>query len=303
MATRRSQWRVFLRFCSEFGLAPVPASTKTVIRFLIHLSATCKYSTIINYLSAVNVLHRHFGHDITFQDVFAVKLIVPGLRRILGDAHEQKLPITPEILLRLRCTLPADSDSGFWAAMLIGFYSFFRKSNLVPKSAKDFDPSKTLLRKDIIVRTWGLVICVKWSKTIQFKERHLLIPVVRLPSSHPLCPVQAYERHLRLFPAPPSSPAFLCYRGDLATPITHSTFTTKLRTSLSLAGFKASNYSGHSFRRGGATFAFRCGAPVELISLQGDWSSDAVLLYIAQPLERRLSVAHLIARNSSSPCT
>ena len=131
----------------------------------------------------------------------------------------------------------------------------------------------------------------------------LLIPVVRLPSNHPLCPVQAYERHLRLFPAPPSSPAFLHFRWDLATPITHSTFTTKLLKSLSIAGLKASNYSDHSFRRGGATFAFHCGAPVELISLQDDWSSDAVLLYIAQPLERRLSVAHLIAKNIPSSCT
>ena len=179
---------MFLRFCSEFGLAPVPASTRTVIRFLIHLSSYCKYSTIINYLSAINVLHRHFGHDVTFQEVFTVKLIVRSLRRVLGDAREQKLPITPEILLRLRPTLTADSDSGFWAAMLMGFYSFFRKSNLVPKSAKDYDPSKTLLRKNIIVRSWGLVICVTWSKTIQFKERQLLIPVLRLPADHPLCP-------------------------------------------------------------------------------------------------------------------
>ena len=267
------------------------------------MSSYCKYSTIINYLSAINVLHRHFGDDITLQDAFAVKLIIRGLRRILGNAHEQKLPVTSEILFRLRSTLTADRDSGFWAAMLIGFYSFFRKSNLVPKSAKDYDPSKSLLRKDIIVRPWGLVICVTWSKNIQFKERQLLIPVVRLSSNHPLCPVQAYERHLRLFPALPSSPAFLHFRGDLATPITHSAFTTKLRKALSIAGLKASNYSGHSFRRGGATLAFHCGVPVELISLQGDWSSDAVFLYISQPFKRRLSVAHLIAKNIPSSRT
>ena len=37
------------------------------------------------------------------------------------------------------------------------------------------------------------------------------------------------------------------------------TFTTKLHKALSIAGLKASNYSGHSFHRGGATFAFHCG--------------------------------------------
>jgi len=172
---------------------------------------------IINYLSAINVLHSHFGHDVAFQDVFSIKLITRGLRRILGDAREQKLPITSEILLRLRPGLTADKDSGFWAAMLIAFYSFFCKSNLVPKATKDYDPSKTLSHQDIIIGSWGLLICVGWSKTIQFRQLQLLIPVVRLPLGHPLCPVQAYERHVRLFPAPPSSPAFRS-KGKITSP-------------------------------------------------------------------------------------
>ena len=172
---------------------------RTIIRFLIHLSYYCKYSTVINYLSAINVLHRYFGFNVTFQEGFSVKLMLRGLRRILGDAPVQKLPMTPDILLQIHPQLTARSDSGFWAAMLIGFYTFFRKSNLVPKTAKDFDPAKNLCRNDIIVRPWGLVICVRWSKTIQFRERQLLIPVMRLSQGHPLCPVQAYERHLLEF--------------------------------------------------------------------------------------------------------
>ena len=100
-----------------------------------------------------------------------------------------------------------------------------------------------------------------------------------------------------MFPATPASPAFLHSGSGHATPITHPAFTAKLRKVLSQADSPASKFSGDSFRRGGTTFAFRCGAPVELISLQGDWSSDAVLLYIAHPLERRISVASMIARN------
>lgn len=122
-----------------------------IIQFLIHLSYHCKYSTVINYLSAINVLHRHFGFNVTFQEVFSVKLILCGLRRILGDAPVQKLPMTPDILLHLQPQLTARSDSGFWAAMLLGFYTFFCKSNLMPKSAKDFDPAKNLCPDNIIV--------------------------------------------------------------------------------------------------------------------------------------------------------
>ena len=41
-----------------------------------------------------------------------------------------------------------------------------------------------------------------------------------------------------------------------------------------------SNFSPHSFRRGGATFAFDCHIPSEIIKLQGDWQSDAYLVYL-----------------------
>ena len=54
--TRRSQWRTYVRFCAKYNLISIPAADRTIIRFLVHLSTYCKYSTIINYLSAINVL-------------------------------------------------------------------------------------------------------------------------------------------------------------------------------------------------------------------------------------------------------
>ena len=68
---------------------------------------------IINYLPAMNVLQRHFGHSVTFQEVFTIKLVTRGLRRILGDARKQ---ISQS--LKTYC---------FLAVILIGFYTFFRK--------------------------------------------------------------------------------------------------------------------------------------------------------------------------------
>ena len=45
-------------------------------------------------------------------------------------------------------------------------------------------------------------------------------------------------------------------------------------------GVDPSQFSGHSFRRGGATFAHRMGVSPLLIKLMGDWSSDAYMSYI-----------------------
>lgn len=110
---------------------------------------------IINYLSAINVLDQHFGH-VTFQDAFGFKLIICGLHCILGDSHKQTLPIPLEIPLLLHST----ERFKILVAMLVGFDSFFHKSNLVPKSTKDYNPSKPRLRKDILVHLWGVVICM-----------------------------------------------------------------------------------------------------------------------------------------------
>ena len=46
---RRSQWRRYDAFCSEFGLTPLPASPETVCLHVTYLSRTCCYVTIKNY--------------------------------------------------------------------------------------------------------------------------------------------------------------------------------------------------------------------------------------------------------------
>ena len=121
--------------------------------------------------------------------------------------------------------------------------------------------------------------------------------MIRLPPVQPLHPVQAYKHHLRSA-LPPGSilPASLpeSFDGDIKH-IMYAGLGRSLCCVLDSAGLDPPKYSTHSLRSGGASYAFKCGAPVEVISLQEDWSSDVVLPYIAQPLKRRLSVARLIA--------
>ena len=55
---RMSQWRIYLRFCEEYELCPLPATMDTVLLCLAYLAKDRSYVTIINYSSAVWVLHR-----------------------------------------------------------------------------------------------------------------------------------------------------------------------------------------------------------------------------------------------------
>jgi hypothetical protein len=52
-----------------------------------------------------------------------------------------------------------------------------------------------------------LMITLQWSKTIQFGERTLVIPLVSIPDS-PLCPVQGYSNMQSLVCVSDDSPAY-----------------------------------------------------------------------------------------------
>ena len=56
-----------------------------------------------------------------------------------------------------------------------------------------------------------------------------------------------------------------------------------------------SHFSPHSFRRGGATFAFDCHIPSEIIKLQGDWQSDAYLVYLELSQQQKQGACHAMA--------
>lgn len=68
-----------------------------------------------------------------------------------------------------------------------------------------------------------------------------------------------------------------------------------LKEFLSQVGVSPKDYGSHSFRRGGASFALEAGIPLDVISIMGDWKSDAVYLYLQMPVSQRLSAQHQLA--------
>ena len=110
------------------------------------------------------------------------------MRRVKGDACAQKLPITLELLRSIFLTLNLHNpfDHAVWAACLVGFFSFFRKSNLQIQSPELFDPSKHLCVHDVEFTPQGVVLAIRWSKVIQNK-RTLHVPLPKINNS-PFCP-------------------------------------------------------------------------------------------------------------------
>ena len=83
-------------------------------------------------------------------------------------------------------------------------------------------------------------------------------------------------------PAADTDPAFLLPDG---LPLTHSLFVTTVKRLVGLIGLNPDSVAGHSFRRGGASFA-----AYSFIKLIGDWRSNAYLAYIIIPTSSRVQV-------------
>lgn len=89
----------------------------------------------------------------------------------------------------------------------------------------------------------------------------------------------------------PNCPAFMYILESKTHILSYATFLQMLKSCLSQIGLDPSKYSGHSFRRGGASFALECGLPPDLIKSQGDWKSDAYQSYLDPSLSFRVQVA------------
>ena len=119
-----------------------------------------------------------------------------------------------------------------------------------------------------------MLVELKWTKTIQFRTRTLVIPYPRI-RGHPLCPTAAAYNACRLLPgAPLQGPALVTRRGQSFMPLSSRTLVSKIRRSL------PSEEDLHSFRRGGASWAYRQGVPADTIRQLGDWASNAYTAYI-----------------------
>ena len=73
--------------------------------------------------------------------------------------------------------------------------------------------------------------------------------------------------------------------------VTYSKFQSKFKGLIAKLSLNPHLDSSHSFRRSGATFAFKSGVSSELILLQRDWKSDAYKRYLSFSLDDKLSVA------------
>ena len=235
-----------------------------------------------NYLSAVKTKLSNFGFNTGCFHDSRIKVYTKAIRR--------NAPFKPSIQtiidVNMLHKLAKHCDNMymgiiFKAAILTSFFSFLRISNLVPHSISTFDHMKQLARADVIFAPPGAHIIIKWSKTLQFRNK---IKVIKIPSlgNSSICPVAALKAMLKLYKGSSNSPLFQIKYFGRWVPLTDTRLRKALAKMINHLGWASKNLTFHSLRHSGATWAFNSNIPMHQIQSHGTWTSEAVWSYITQ---------------------
>ena len=299
----RTQLNSYLLFCDYCAFEPFPVSKQAFLAYLAFLSKSLScYRSLVNYVNILKHINKSLGADFSFMHNYDAFLTQRALRRIMGDCVRVTHPVTVDILLNIFQHFDFSNQLHICmhALFLVAFFSFLRISNLVPYASADChaDNAYFLKRQDVYFTASGAVLRVYRTKTIQFKQHVLDIPLPFIPNSI-LCPVTALKKYFCTVPALDSSPLFIVHHGRLLKPILAAHFNRFFKSCIATVGLEPGSFSCRSFRQGGATFAFNCGTPTEFIKAQGDWRSDAYLVYLKLSTKKKLDILQAISARLS----
>ena len=210
ISNHNAQITLYIAFCVHFSLEYVNPTSKTLCVYAEFLARSFRAPQAIrNYISGVRFLHKYINVESTALDSFELHTMLRALDLTMPHRTNRRLPITQSMLLQLSQACHSLGTMGLVlkVALLFGYYGFLRQSNLAPRSVATFNPRYHTCRGDVLLRNPGVVVIIKWTKTLQRGERAHLVPLPARPG-HPLCPLRAYNDMLKTCPTLSPSPIY-----------------------------------------------------------------------------------------------
>ncbi len=271
----RADWVAFGAWCVTKGVMAMPASSDTVLAFLIDHAGKLKVSTLQRRLSAIREAHLYAGQPLdtsaaAFRDVWR------GIRRTHAMPATKKAPLLTPGLRRaigtLPDTLPGRRDR---ALLLVGFGAALRRSELAGLEVAQREGAAGWIQET----PDGLAIHLGVTKTDQTGEGD----VIGIPygANVETCPVRTYKAWLAASEIT-TGPAFRAIdrHGHMATAAISDKAVATIVKRTVVAGeilrgaspgeadITARRFAGHSLRAGLATSAAANDAPGHTIQRQ-----------------------------------
>ena len=275
--------RRYLDFCKSYKLTTFPATEDNLCTFVAYLMEDgLQHSSIKGYLSSIRRLQIVKGLGDPFSASWPLlEYTLRGIKlrqaRHRDTRSKKRLPITPDILRKLRESWERDSHNHdnimLWAACCTCFFGFLRSGEVTVPSMREYDPEGHLSEGDVALDSQKnpsvVRVHIKASKTDPFQKG---VYVFLGRTGNGLCPVEAVAAYLVVRGRQPG-PFFPFRSGSL---LSRELLVKHMREALLPHGVDGRNYSGHSFRIGAATTAAAVGVEDSMIKTLGRWQSSAI---------------------------
>lgn len=213
---------------------------------------------------------------------YLVQQTMAGARNILRDVPKPKLAFHLAFfqLFHPKMDFTSYVDIRDWAAFLLGFFGLFRKAELL-----------ALQWGHIGEIQGGIRITIAASKTA---KRSVSVHVAA--RSDEFCPLSALKALRNSLPdnlRKDSFPVFATSSKNSISnkPLSGSAFSKRIKKWIEFIGLDASDYSGHSLRRGGATALHNAGVTPVDIQLHGRWVSECWKLYATRTSAQLMAIS------------
>jgi len=278
--TYSNHWKDFEIFLNRWKISQDNITPEVLVNYAAWLDAMGRGS---RFQVSLNAIKDHLllmrSQDVTTDHL--VRITAEGLARKVAEEKNEpddRMPFPIKALLIWRQCKPPNIRYFTWirdsAIVAIGLRTMRRPAELGYLQMKH-------LKK---IDGWYHIKIPK-SKTDQLRKGKT-IPIE--PGSNLLtCPVQIMDEYLReMGERPRNSPLFPSILNN-NVPVSGQAVSAIVKRIIKNAGIQG-RYTGHSLRIGGACAALAGGMTLEQIRAVGDWTSDAVLLYL-----RAIAVAEI----------
>lgn len=271
-------WADFATWCETIGLEALPAAPATVAGYVAELAfppddrSPMAVSTITRRLAAIGQVHGLAHHRNPATDAL-VREAMRGIRRSLGMAprHQKKGITTGDTKAAVAPLGTGLTDTRDRLVLLLGFAGAMRRSELAAITPADVEEVPE-----------GLLVRLPRSKTDQEGVGRRVEVVYGTDSA--TCPVRAYRAWLALSGITKGPILRRVDRhGRLLGPLSPQGVAMVVKAHMGKLGYAASDFAGHSLRRGHATTAARNQASEAVIMrTTGHTSTATVRGYIEQ---------------------
>ena len=290
-------FRNFVGFCVCAGISLENVSLCVVMAYLEFLVTNgVSVNMVANNVSAIRANFVIYSLDHSFLDHPKIRYFLKSMKMNRPLAVTDRPIMSIDILHAFISACNFIPFGPVYAAIfLVAYFGFLRISNIAPHSLKEYDATRHLTPSDVNFSKNFMSLSLKWSKTNQFRDKIQTITLPRLRHSI-LCPVKALKAAMKIYNPGPSEPLFQIYSAGRWTVLIDSRIRKVLANLNEKLGYPKNKFTFHTFRRSGATLAYRSNASLQSIKAHGSWSLDCVWTYIQESQDSGREIASTFAR-------